>query len=253
MNLNCNPALGEHHKSPSQRVKSITEGWFTAEGYCLNCTSPHLNATTPGTPFCDHICPRCAQRYELKSAQQAHTRTVQDGGYDSMMREIRAQNVPALMLLQYDPTWSVRRLLAVHPVFLTPNVVRKRERALTARPDYWMCSLDLTAIPPDGKIVVVGEGKARPMAETRKAFQNSKRFEDIPLAKRGWPALVLSLVRKSGKEYFTIDDIMRFEEQMHAAYPENSHKREKVRQQLQVLMALEYIDRVSPSEFKVLL
>jgi len=170
-----------------------------------------------------------------------------------MMREIRAQNPPALMLLQYDPMWTVRRLLAIHPVFLTPKVVRKRGRALTARPNYWMCSLDLTVIPADGKIIVVGDGEARPTAETRKAFRESKRFEDIPLAKRGWPALILSFVRKIGSEYFTIDDVMRFEEQMHAVYPENSHKREKVRQQLQVLMALGYIDRVSPGEFKVLL
>jgi len=253
MNLNCNPALAEGLTNPSQRVKRITEGWFTDEGYCLNCASPHVQATTPGTPFCDHVCPRCAQRYELKSARQAHTRTVQDGGYDSMMREIRAQNPPALMLLQYDPMWTVRRLLAIHPVFLTPKVVRKRGRALTARPNYWMCSLDLTVIPADGKIIVVGDGEARPTAETRKAFRESKRFEDIPLAKRGWPALILSFVRKIGSEYFTIHDVMRFEEQMHAVYPENSHKREKVRQQLQVLMALGYIDRVSPGEFKVLL
>jgi hypothetical protein len=115
-----------------------------------------------------------------------------------------------------------------------------------------MCDLDLTIIPEDGKIVVIGDGQARPTAETRKAFRESKRFEDIPLAKRGWAALVMSFVRKIGKEYFTIDDIMRFEEQMRAVYPENSHKREKVRQQLQILMALGYIDRVTPGEFKIL-
>jgi type II restriction enzyme len=184
MNLNCNPALGDRHKSPSQKVKSISEGWFTAEGYCLNCTSPRLNPTIPGTPFRDHECPICGQGYELKSGSHAATRTVQDGGYDSMMRQIRAENTPALMLLQYDPAWCVRRLVAVHPVFLTPAVIRKRPmphlRPGTGRP-YWMCDLNLTVIPADGKIAVVQDGMMRPEGEVRAEFRKSKRFAEVPL------------------------------------------------------------------------
>jgi type II restriction enzyme len=245
MRLNCNPALADGLTSPSQRTRVITEGWMTAEGYCLNCTSPHLEATAPGTPFRDHICPKCGLGYELKSARSAHTRVVQDGGYDSMMREIRRDNPPALMLLQYDPAWCVRRLVAVHPVFLTPAVIRKRPkphlRPRTGTP-YWMCDFNLDAIPSDGKIVVVSNAKVRPPKEVREAFAKSKPFADIPLAQRGWTALVLAAVRKINKPQFTLAEVYAHEATMQSAYPNNTHIRDKIRQQLQVLRDMGYID-----------
>ncbi|HEY5329164.1 MAG TPA: hypothetical protein VIJ79_04710 [Acidobacteriaceae bacterium] len=68
------------------------------------------------------------------------------------------------------------------------------------------------------------------------------RFCDIPLTKRGWAAMVLSAVRKIGKKQFTLTEVYAHEESMHAAYPENSHIRDKIRQQLQVLRDLGYIE-----------
>jgi type II restriction enzyme len=257
MQLQCNPALAAGRTSPSQQVKLISEGWFTAEAYCLNCTSPHVTATTAGTAFRDHFCTVCGQGYELKSGKRAHTRTVQDGGYDSMMREIRAENPPALMLLQYDPAWRVQRLVAVHPVFLTPAVVRKRPKP-HIRPvsgdEYWMCDLDLTVIPSDGKIFVVQSGGVRPEAVVRQEFRRSKRFADIPLKLRGWTSLVLSVVRRLGKKEFTLAEIYAHEGMMHAVYPENSHVRDKIRQQMQVLRDLGYVEFLSKrGEYRMLL
>lgn len=183
-------------------------------------------------------------------------RMVQDGGYDSMMRQITAANAPALMLLHYSPHWCVERLIAVHPVFLTPDVIQKRNkphlRPGTGKP-YWMCSLDLIRVPPDGKILLVADGSVSDEAEVRTAFRESKRFEDVPLQKRGWPALVLAEVRRLGKREFCLDDLYAREAAMHAAYPENSHVRPKIRQQLQVLRDLGYIEFLAPGQYRVLL
>lgn len=256
MNLNCNLSLGDRLKRNTQRARVITEAWFGAEGYCLNCSSLRLTQTTAGTAFCDYVCPKCAQRYELKSARQAHTRVVQDGGFDSMMRQMKAANVPALMLLQYDASWCVRRLLALHPVFLTPDIVRRRPKP-HLRPktgqEYWMCDLDITRIPPDGKIALVQDGAVRPIAEARRAFRESKRFAEVSLKRRGWTALVLTYVRKIGKPVFTLEDIYVYEAEMHAAYPENAHVRDKIRQQLQVLRDLGYLEFVGRGEYRVLI
>jgi len=256
MQLVCNPALGDHLTRNTQRARVISEGWFALQGYCLNCDSPKLEATTAGTIARDFECPVCGQPYELKSAAKAHTRIVQDGGFDAMMRRIKAQEAPALMLMHYAPDWSVKRLVAVHPVFLTPAVIRKRPKP-HLRPKtgqaYWMCDLDLTAIPPDGKIVVVGEGVARSHAATRKDFRESLRFGDVPLAKRGWAALVLAAVRKIGKREFTLAEVYAHEDAMHAAYPENSHVRPKIRQQMQVLRDLGYVEFLSQrGEYRLL-
>ena len=230
MNLNCNASLGEHHKSPSQRARTISEAWFTAEGYCLNCKSQHVRATVAGTPFSDHFCPVCAQTYEMKSASSPHRSIVQNGGYESMMRGIRADKPPALMLMQYDPAWCVRRLIAVHPVFVTPSVIRKRATAHT-RPKsgqlYWMCDFDLSGIPDIGKIVVVNEHTARPEKDVRAEFAALKPLAEVSKRTRGWTGLVLDAVRKIGRAEFTLAEVYAYEAAMHAVYPENSHVRDK--------------------------
>jgi type II restriction enzyme len=256
MRLKCNPALADHLHSPSQKSRVISEAWFAGEGYCLNCSSNRVTPTTPGTVARDYVCPRCGQPYELKSSAKVHTRTVNDGGYASMLRRIRAAEAPALMLLHYSPEWCVQQLVAIHPVFLTPKVVMKRKTAHT-RPrtgaQYQMCDLNLTLIPPDGKIVLVGDGQARPEADARREFRESKRFADVPLAKRGWAALVLAAVRKIGKTEFTSKDIYAFADQFHSVYPKNSHIEPKIRQQLQVLRDLGYLEFPERGRYRMLL
>jgi type II restriction enzyme len=172
-----------------------------------------------------------------------------------MMRRIRAAEAPALMLMHYAEDWSVQRLIAIHPVFLTPSVVRKRSkphlRPITRKP-YWMCDLDLTRIPPDGKIVIVRDGGERPRADARRAFRESMRFGDVPLRKRGWAALVLAYVRKINKVEFTLADLYAYEAAMHAAYPQNSHVRPKIRQQMQVLRDLGYLQFMDRGEYRML-
>jgi type II restriction enzyme len=197
------------------------------------------------------------QAYELKSSARAHTTVVQDGGFDSMMRRMRAQEAPALMLMQYTPDWCVKKLIAVHPVFMTPAVVRKRDkphrRPKTGK-EYWMCNLNLSVIPPDGKIMVVDEGEARPHALARREFRESMRFQEVPLRERGWASLVLAKVRQIGKTEFTLADVYAYEEAMHAVYPDNSHVRPKIRQQLQVLRDLGYLEFLDGrGEYRVLL
>lgn len=255
MHLVCNPALGERHKSASQRARSITEGWFTAEGYCLNCRSNRVELTTAGTPFSDHRCPVCGQTYEMKSAKKAHTRIVQNGGYESMMREIRAERPPVLLLMQYDPAWCVQQLVAVHPVFLTPDVIRKRAKP-HVRPRsgalYWMCDFDLTVIPEVGKIAVVRGREARAPRVVREEFAALQPLREVSNRTRGWTGLVLDAVKKIGKPMFTLAEVYTHEAAMHAAYPGNSHVRDKIRQQLQVLRELGYVEFVERGMYRVL-
>ena len=89
--------------------------------------------------------------------------------------------------------------------------------------------------------------------QVRAALRESKRFEDVPLKKRGWAALVLAEVRKLGKRKFTLDDMYAREGVMHAAYPGNSHLRPKIRQQLQVLRDLGYLEFLARGEYRALL
>ena len=208
------------------------------------------------TEFRDFQCPMCAQGYELKSAARAHKSVVQDGGYDSMMRRINAHEAPALMLMHYSPDWTVRRLVAIHPVFLTSTVVKRRQKPHIrpkSRAEYWMCDLDLTRIPMDGKIPVIQDSKVVNPAAVRAAFAASKRFGEIPLQQRGWTGLVLAAIRKLGKDQFTAADINQYADEMHRAYPENNNIEAKIRQQLQVLRDLGYLEFLARGNYRVVL
>jgi type II restriction enzyme len=73
-------------------------------------------------------------------------------------------------------------------------------------------------------------------------YAKSERLGELKPDQRGWTALVLANIRKLGKKEFTLAELYAYEEAMHAAYPENSHVRDKIRQQLQVLRDLGYLE-----------
>jgi len=183
-----------------------------------------------------------------------HGDIVTDGGYDSMMRKIHEVQAPALMLAHYSPQWCIEGLLAIHPVFLIPEVVRKRGKP-HIRPksgkEYWMCDLNLVFVPQDGRIPLVNNGVVSPSSKVRQLYKESIRFGELSSNKRGWAALVLAAVRKIGKAEFRLDEVYVFEAEMHAAYPQNSHVRDKIRQQMQVLRDLGYVEFVGRGEYAV--
>ena len=222
MRLICNPALADHLHSPSQKVRVITEAWFAGEGYCLNCMSNRLNPTTAGTVARDYLCPVCGQPYELKSGAGRIGAKVVDGAYGTMMGRIREGLAPNLLLLRYTPDWVG-------------------------------CNLLLSRIPPDGRIPLVRDGIVMAKSEARRLYAQSERLTELKPEQRGWTALVLTYIRKIGKPDFTLAELYAYEEAMHAAYPENSHVRDKIRQQLQVLRDLGYVEFPERGRYRMLL
>jgi type II restriction enzyme len=140
-------------------------------------------------------------------------------------------------------------------VFLTPTVVEARPPLAppACRAGWVGCNLLLIRIPPDGRIPLVRDGIAMDKAEARRLYAQSERLGELRQEQRGWAGLVLAAVRKIGKTEFTLDDVYAHEEAMHAAYPENSHVREKIRQQLRVLRGLGYLESPERGRFRMLL
>ena len=244
MNLVCNSALADHLHSSSQKTRVISEAWFGREGYCLHCSSNRLQPTAAGTVARDFVCPVCGQPYELKSGAGTIGLRIVDGAYAGMMGRIREGRAPNLLLLRYKPGWVVTDVTALHSVFLTPAVVEKRPPlAATARRAGWVgCNLRLDRIPPEGRIPLVLDGVAMDKGRARRMYAKSERLGELKPDQRGWTALVLANIRKLGKKEFTLAELYAYEEAMHAAYPENSHVRDKIRQQLQVLRDLGYLE-----------
>jgi type II restriction enzyme len=155
-----------------------------------------------------------------------------------MIRRIEASTVPSFLLMQYaKSTWNVTNLWAVHHSLITPAAIEPRKAlAPTARRAGWIgCNIVLSLVPPEGRIPLVMDSQATPRRECRRRFAIAERLEKLSPDRRGWAAIVLTLLHDKGKQRFTINDAYTLETQLSRLYPANRNVRPKIRQQLQIL------------------
>ncbi|EQD76114.1 Dam-replacing, partial [mine drainage metagenome] len=73
---------------------------------------------------------------------------------------------------------------------------------------------------------------------------------DAPRALRDWFPDVLACVRRVEGETFSLASMYRFETELRALHPRNDHLRPKIRQQLQLLVARGFVERVRPGVYR---
>ncbi len=240
MNLQCTTELAAAYKSASQIARVLTEEWCARELYCPACTSDRLSPSMVNTPVLDFTCPECKQAFQLKSLKNWNPKKIVDAGYESMIRSIRADKTPNLLVLQYSKDWFVRNLLLVPRFFFSESIIERR-RPLTpqARRAGWVgCNILLAQIPIDGRIAIISAGSPVPADQVRAEFARTSGLAGIPPLLRGWTLDTLKVVRRLGKPRFTLRDVYEFEHELQAGHPRNHNVRPKIRQQLQVLRDL---------------
>ncbi len=123
-----------------------------------------------------------------------------------MMRAIRADRTPNLLLLQYSNTCMVQNLLLVPRMFFTESAIEKRKpHGPNARRAGWIgCNILLGGIPPDGKIPMISAGVPVRKRRVREEFSRVKQLAQLPPSLRGWTLDVLRAVRQLGKSEFTL-------------------------------------------------
>ena len=244
MNLQLSSALGENYKSNSQIARVVTEGWGAQNLYCPACDSNRVEQAPPNTRAIDFTCPACRQPYQLKSSRNWNENRVVDAGYRAMIAAIRSENIPNLLVLQYSPAWRVQNILLVPYFFITESAIEKR-RPLGehARRKGWVgCNILLREIPPDGKLKLVSDGIETDAGEIRKQFHRIKPLADLGVQLRGWTLDVLKAIRRLDKTDFFLSDIYQYEAELATMHPGNRNVRPKIRQQLQVLRDLGFIN-----------
>jgi len=237
MNLQCRIELASSYKAASQIARVLSEDWCTRELYCAACDSNQLTRSRANTPAVDFVCPNCEQPFQLKSLQTWNPKKIVDAGYESMIRAIRADKTPNLLLLQYSTEWLVKNLLLIPRVFFTESTIEKRAPlGPKARRAGWVgCNILLDRIPDDGKITMVSNASVIAEGRVRKEFSRVRRLADVPPELRGWTLDVLNIVRKLGKSRFSLQEVYAYESDLQALHPRNQHVRPKIRQQLQIL------------------
>ncbi|MGA8309472.1 MAG: DpnI domain-containing protein [Terriglobales bacterium] len=160
-----------------------------------------------------------------------------DAGYHAMIRAIRADTAPHLLLLQYTNEWCIANVLLIPRMFFTENTIEKRKPlSATARRAGWVgCNILLRGIPVDGKIAIVSGGVPAPTERVRSEFERVKGLAKLPPRLRGWTVDVLNVIRRLGKRRFLLHELYQMETELQLLHPQNRNIRPKIRQQLQVL------------------
>jgi type II restriction enzyme len=231
MNLQCRVELGRAYKSNSQIARVVSEDWCGRELYCAACDSDQLLPAKVNNPAVDFVCPACGQSFQLKSLRAWNQKKIVDAGYESMLRSIRSDRVPNLLILQYSDEWLVRNLLLIPSVFFSETVIQKRAPlGSTARRAGWIgCNILLEGIPQDGKIAVVSNGSSVEEQQVRAEFSRVRKLAEVPPEVRGWTLDVLTAIRKLGKTRFSLQELYQLEPYLQRIHPCNQNVRPKIR------------------------
>jgi len=253
MILNLPIEAAEGYKSPSQRTRVITETWTRSNMYCPACVSNSLTPTQSGTEAVDFLCARCDSTFQLKAKSGSIGRKIVDAAYDAMMRAVLQNRLPHFLFLGYNKVSATVSNLVLIPNFCLPASAIEARNPLrsTARRAGWVgCNILLDLVPPEGRIPVIQSGGIVPKSSVRKNFQTVQPLADMSVKKRGWTLDVLTVLRSLNKREFTLDDAYSFEKVLSKMHPDNKNVRPKIRQQLQILRDLGYLQFISPGHYR---
>jgi type II restriction enzyme len=238
-------ALAAAYKSPSQRARIITEAWGCRNLYCPGCDSPRLEPSTANTRLVDFVCPECAAAFQLKSQSRPFSHRITDAAYGPMRRAVEESRTPHFLTLHYDPRfWTVLDLTLVPAFALTTSCLEERKPlSLGARRAGWVgCNILLFKIPEDARIKMVSDGRPWSPGSVRWRFRRLRPLEGVEHETRGWVLDVLSVVRSLPEPRFRLAEVYNHAEELRVLHPGNLHVREKIRQQLQRLRDMGFVE-----------
>jgi len=245
----------ENYKSASQRARVGTESWGEANLFCPACDSPRLDSAPRNTVAVDYFCPTCNSSFQLKSQSKPLGSRIVDAAYSEMKCAILEDRTFNLFVLHYDlDTWAVRSVLLVpHFAFALSALEKRPPLASTARRAGWVgCNILLDRIPVHARISIVSEGTPHTLQEVRTSYDRLRPLEKLQVEKRGWTLDVLQAVQALGRMDFTLADVYTHAAALAKLHPKNSHVRDKIRQQLQVLRDLGLLEFLSPGTYRLL-
>jgi type II restriction enzyme len=246
MNLCFEAKLANEYKSPSQKIRVLTEHWFKNQVYCPNCGQINIDKYANNKPVADFFCSNCKEDYELKSKKDAVGNKIVNGAYRTMIERLRDSNNPSLFLLSYDSQkLEVLNFLIIPKHFFIPEIIEKRKPlSPTARRANWVgCNILLQGVPQTGKIFFVRNHRSEPKDKVLKEWKRTLFLrEEKETSAKGWLLDVMNCVDKIGNKEFSLNEVYAFEDLLINKHPRNTHIKDKIRQQLQILRDKGYLE-----------
>lgn len=254
MNLKNYLDLASSYKNNSQKTRIFTEPFVQDNFYCPYCGADLIGRNN-NDKVRDFDCSKCNENYELKSKHgKSLGKMVPDGKYQAMIERISSDSNPNFYFLNYDKnSFDVINFCAVPNYFFTPNIIIPRNQGIPNRPDYIMCSIDISSIPNSGKIFYV---KNRETIDKNKVLNDwSKTLflrESRNTQTKGWLLDIMRCIEKISVNSFSLNDLYKFEDYLKTKHPENNNIQAKIRQQLQVLRDKGYLKFTNRGKYEVL-
>ncbi len=250
--LFCDPKLATGYSSPTQIARVVTEQWCSANLYCAGCDADAVQQAPPNTKAVDFRCSTCQQSYQVKSQKSLNLKRVVDGSYETMLHSVQRNEAPNLVILNYSSTWTVQRLFLIPSVFFTQSVLERRPPLReTARRAGWIgCNLLLANVPEEGKIAMVTDAGITPAPTVREQFKKHQQFAAVDWKVRGWTLDVLRIVHRLGP-VFSLQDAYGYDGELSRLHPANRNVRPKIRQQLQVLRDMGYLEFLGDGHYRL--
>lgn len=255
MNLSLETELAAGYKSPSQKVRVLTESWVNQHIYCPNCGCQHIIKNANNKPVADFYCPNCREIFELKSKQETAINKIVDGAYKTMLQRLKESDNPHLFLLRYDKVaWVVTDFFIVPKHFFIPEIIEERNPlSPNAQRAGWVgCNILLSDIPAAGKIYFIQNRRIEFKEHVISRWQKTLFLrEKMKLEAKGWLLDIMKCVDNFGNGEFTLSDMYRFEDRLSFKHSGNKHVKAKIRQQLQILRDKGYLEFITRGKYRI--
>ena len=255
MNLSFDTKLADKYTSSSQKIRVMSEDWVDRQVYCPNCGHLDIDKYENNKPAADFFCSNCQEEYELKSKKNSVGTKIVDGAYRTMIERLQSTNNPNFFFLNYDlNNFSVLNFLVIPKHFFVPNIIEKRKAlSQTARRAGWIgCNILLQSIPRAGKIFFVKNRQIEPKENVVANWQKTLFLrEEKEIGAKGWLLDVMNCIEKLKQNEFTLNEVYAFENLLSKKHPENKHIKDKIRQQLQVLLDKKYLIFTSRGKYQL--
>jgi type II restriction enzyme len=255
MDLALRSELANGYSSRSQIARVLTQDWVSREVPCLRCSTLPLSSTVQNTKARDFECAKCSEPYELKSTSGKFSHRVADGEYGTFRSTVDSGRTPNLLLLEYDAArFGVTNLLAIHRSLISDAaIIPRKPLSSSARRAGWQgCNIDLDLIPTSGRVPVVKEARALPWSVVRREWSRYEFMVRLRPESQGWLRDVLAFVQRLEATSFALKDVYQFEDQLAILHPSNQHVRDKIRQQLQLLVAKKLLRREERGRYVII-
>lgn len=248
------PTPPPRYKSLTQRIRVSSEEWAASELYCPNCSSNSLTPSPPNTEAIDCVCPNCPEQFQIKSQSHPLGGKLTDAAFEAMKRKIQTEIAPNLIALHYRrDAWRVRTVVLVPSFVFTLSLLEKRPPlGPNARRSGWVgCNILLRNVPVDARLFLVQDGVVVPKRIVRRSYKRLRRLRRLPLEKRGWTLDVWNTIQGLRRREFALADAYTFESHLATLHPNNRHICDKIRQQLQVLRNLGFVEFLGGGRYRL--